>query len=164
MGHKSGISKVNVYHKEAPFVSPRKGRDHKLQVAAAHAKFLFEMSQPLTYARMAFSYKNEKGFIIPGSKYIGPFNKIPQDLSHKKDQPKTYGDSLAYLHDKSYSEYKDAGVASKDLYLGWADSDQRLMDASRKDLTNTDALATFYGMAGKKAIHKVFHTKRIRDR
>ncbi len=99
--------------------------------------------------------KTGQGYILPGSKYIGPGN--PLNLG----KPMSRGDRLAMYHDRSYHTYLKAGVSPYDLYTGFADSDQRLMNKS--DKATAEGFTTYYGMGAKKAANRTGLTKRIRD-
>ena len=140
---------------------------HKSQVAAAHikahAKFGAIVANPKTYYDVYKSNKRGEGFVLPGSRYIGPGKTIPEQITEAKDRPKSAADAYAYAHDKSYSRLEEAGHKPWDIYTGFHESDQKLIDQSRKTMTNPHSLVTYYGMHGKKLLNKTGLTKSFSD-
>ena len=96
-----------------------------------------------------------KGFVLPGSKYIGPGNEM------NKGKPVDEADANAYQHDKDYDAYLKKGHKAKHVYTGWSDADERLLKNTKADTPN--GLAVNLGMGAKKLLHKTGLTKRIRD-
>jgi hypothetical protein len=128
---------------------------HGAQVAGATASLAARVTNPYNVAKTAVNAARGKGLVLPGSNYIGPGN----EMIGKK--PTSKNDEAAFKHDTDYGDYLKAGVKAKDLYGGFSDADQRLMD--RADLTKYDGVAAYAGMGIKKLKHKITGSKRIKD-
>ena len=122
-------------------------------------KLFKRVSNPIKLAKAIGGAARGKGFVLPGSKYIGPGNPM------NRGSPKSKADALAYQHDVDYADYLKAGVKKKHLYTGYSDADARLMKESKKHLADDpSAIATYAGMGAKKLLNKTGLTKRIRDK
>ncbi len=115
------------------------------KVGAAVAGVVADLHNPIKMGKVVVDGVRGKGWVYPGSKYIGPGNEM--DLG----KPKSSADAAAYEHDVAYGNYLDKGVSKKKLYLGFSKADQKLMDKS--DLTTTHGVATYGGMALKKGLY-----------
>jgi hypothetical protein len=125
------------------------GMPYIRDVAKAHVELGTTMLDPKTYIQMVKDYKRGKGIIFPGSRYIGPFNPMPEGGITEEWMPTSRGDYSAYLHDRDYGRYLEEG---KTPYTRFSEADQRMIDRAMKDLSSAESLATFYGMTGRKAI------------
>lgn len=107
------------------------------------------LANPINQAKTIVNAARGKGLVLPGSKYIGPGNSL------NRGKPKSKADAAALQHDKDYDATikKHGNKIKKKLYLGFSDADQRLMN--RSDITTPDGLATWGGMAIKKAGYKL---------
>lgn len=128
---------------------------HGAKIAGATASLAARVTNPVNIAKIAVNAARGKGVVLPGSNYIGPGN----EMIGKK--PTSKNDEAAFKHDTDYGDYLKAGVSKKDLYGGFSDADQRLMD--RADLTKYDGVAAYAGMGIKKLKHKITGSKRIKD-
>lgn len=135
---------------------------YKTKVLKAAGSLVKDLMNPTYAATVYRGYKDGKGIVVPGHKYIGPGNPLPEKLGAEKDKPVNKADYSAYLHDNEYDRYKSAGIKDKDVYLGFSDADKRLMD--RSDLTDKSGLITYLGMGFKKGLWKAGVGKRIRDK
>lgn len=140
-----------------------KSTKDKLRRAVAYTKVAATLTNPLTYAISADRYRRGKGFTLPGSVYIGPYNKVPAGgVIHKKSEiPKSRGDALALEHDLSYGNYIRSGVNPTDLYTGYSDADRRLLHEADDRSYHGAVLKT--GMLAKKGLYKLGIGSRIRD-
>ena len=127
------------------------------KVGVAAAKLGARLSNPVNQAKFVAQGVQGKGWVLPGSKYIGPGNAM--DLG----KPKSSADAAAYQHDLDYDASLKDGVKPFQLYAGFSDADQRLM--KRSDVTTPDGLATYGGMMAKKIGHKLnpWSGKRLRN-
>lgn len=126
------------------------------QVGLAAVELGQKLLNPINQVKFAHKAIKGEGFVLPGSKYIGPGNRM--DLG----KPTSSADAAAYQHDKDYDAMIKKGIPKKKVYLGFSDADQRLMD--RSDVTTSDGLATYLGMGGKKLLYKAGLTgKKTRD-
>ena len=125
------------------------------KVAKAGAILTARVTNPLRQAKFVVDALRGKGFVLPGSKYIGPGNEM------KKGKPVDAADAAAYQHDVDYDNYMKAGHKAKDVYLGYSDADERLL--KKADMTTPNGLAAGLGMLAKKGLHKITGSKRIRD-
>lgn len=125
------------------------------KVAGATASLAAKVTNPINVAKTVVNAARGKGVVLPGSNYIGPGN----EMIGKK--PTSKNDEAAFKHDTDYGDYLKAGVSKKDLYGGFSDADQRLMD--RADLTKYDGVAAYAGMGIKKLKHKITGSKKIKD-
>lgn len=125
------------------------------KVASAAAQLAARMTNPVGQARMAAGVARGKGLTLPGSNYIGPGNPMNRKIKSK-------GDALAKQHDKDYERYLKAGYSKKNVYSKFSDADARLMKKS--NVTTPEGIATYAGMAAKKALHKTGLTgKKLKD-
>lgn len=122
-------------------------------------KLAKRVTNPLALAKVVKTAAKGEGIVLPGSKYIGPGNRMD------KGTPTSRADALAYQHDIDYDNYIKAGVPAKKVYTGYSDADSRLRSQARKTMhKDPNALAAFAGMSAKKLLAKSGLTKRIRDR
>jgi hypothetical protein len=130
-----------------------------------HAKLYNHVSNPLTYAKIGVSYARHKGAVLPGSKYIGPWNPLPpsQDaVEHSKRwRPKNALDASALEHDRAYDGYLKRGVRATKLYTGYSHADRVLLNKSKEHLSTPHGLAVFYGMEAKRLGAHIGLTKKI---
>lgn len=125
-------------------------------VAKGGAAAIGTVANPVNRAKFYANAARGKGFVFPGSKYIGPGNEM------NKGAPTSQADANAFQHDVDYDEYIKKGVSKKNVYLGYSDADERLL---KKTKANTAAgFAVNVGMMGKKLLNKTGLTKRIRDK
>lgn len=106
--------------------------------------------------KMLIDAARGEGMVLPGSKYIGPGNRM------NKGKPKDKNDAAAYQHDVDYDNYIKKGVKKKHVYTGFSDADKRLM--KKADLTKPSGVAVYGGMKAKQVLNKLGLTKRIRDK
>lgn len=126
------------------------------KVGVAAVRLVHKINNPFNLAKMVHGAATGKGLVLPGSKYIGPGNPL------NRGKPTSSADAAARLHDYDYDRLLKSGVKAKKLYVGFSEADQRLM--KRSDVTTPEGLATFGGMALKKALYKLGLTgKKIRD-
>lgn len=117
------------------------------KVGVAAVGLAHKLTNPINQLKFAAKAATGGGFILPGTKYIGPGNAM--DLG----KPVNAADAAAYQHDKDYDNMiNNVGKSKAKVYWGFSDADQRLMD--RSDVTTTDGLATYLGMAPKKLINR----------
>lgn len=119
------------------------------KVGVAAARLGARLANPINQAKTVANAVRGKGVVLPGSKYIGPGNSL------NRGKPKSSADAAALQHDKDYDATikKHGNKIKKKLYLGFSDADERLM--KRSDITTPDGLATWGGMAIKKAGYKL---------
>ena len=125
------------------------------KVAGATASLAARVVNPLNVTKTVVNAARGKGVVLPGSNYIGPGNEM------NGQKPTSKNDEAAFKHDTDYNDYLKAGVSKHDLYGGFSDADQRLMQ--RADLTKYDGVAAYLGMGIKKIKHKLTGSKRIKD-
>lgn len=126
-----------------------KGVKKAAKVGVAAARLGARLANPINQAKTVVNAARGKGLVLPGSKYIGPGNSL------NKGKPKSSADAAALQHDRDYDATikKHGNKIKKKLYLGFSDADERLM--KRSDITTPDGLATWGGMALKKAGYKL---------
>jgi hypothetical protein len=144
--------------KKAPAIA--KKAKYAGQVGITAARLASRVANPKNIAKMAAQKATGKGLVLPGSKYIGPGNKM------NKGKPTSKADADAYQHDIDYDNYlKQGKVKSSTVYTGYSDADERLLKSSKKRMhKDPNALAATLGMGGKKLLNKIGLTKRIRDK
>lgn len=125
------------------------------EVGVAGAKLAGRLANPVRQAKFAVDAARGEGFVLPGSKYIGPGNRMD------KGKPVNQADANAYQHDVDYDNYLKKGHKAKDVYLGYSDADQRLLKNTKAN--TPEGLAVVLGMGAKKLLNKTGLTKRIRD-
>ena len=125
------------------------------EVAKAGGALALRLKNPVNQAKFVYNAARGKGFVLPGSKYIGPGNEM------NKGKPVDQADANAYQHDVDYDNYIKKGHKAKDVYLGWSDADKRLLKNTKANTAS--GLAVNLGMLAKKALHRTGLTKRIRD-
>ncbi len=99
------------------------------------------------------------GIILPGSKYIGPGNRMGQGRGVDE------GDRIAKQHDKDYTALSDAG-AGKNVYTRYSKADERAFQKAKKTLgkkADAGALAVAAGMGAKKLANKIGLVKKLND-
>ncbi len=127
-----------------------------LKVGKAAVQLGAIAANPVNKAKFLYKGVKGEGWILPGSKYIGPGNRL--DLG----KPKNAADAAAYEHDLAYDRYLKRGKSKLKVYTGFSDADQKLM--KRSDVTTPHGLATYLGMTPKKALYKLGITgKKIKD-
>lgn len=132
-----------------------KGVAHKARIAKSAAILTARAMNPVRRAKFLATAAKGEGFVLPGSKYIGPGNRMD------KGKPVDQADANAYQHDIDYDNYLKKGHKARDVYTGWSDADDRLLKKTKADTPN--GLAVNLGMGAKKLLHKTGLTKRIRD-
>ena len=125
------------------------------EVGVAGARLAARVKNPINQAKFAYNAIRGKGFVLPGSKYIGPGNEM------NKGKPVDKADANAYQHDVDYDNYLKKGHKPLHVYTGWSDADKRLLKNTKANTPS--GLAVNLGMLAKKALHKTGLTKRIRD-
>lgn len=126
------------------------------RVARAGYKISKRVLKPRNIKKAMKDYKEGKGLVLAGSRYIGPGNPL------NAGEPLSKDDANAKQHDIDYDNYLKKGVKAKDLYLGYSDADKRLLD--KTSATTPEGFAITAGMGAKKIINKLGLTKRIRDK
>jgi len=121
----------------------------------AGASLAAKVGNPLNQAKFLTNAVRGEGFVLPGSKYIGPGNRM------NKGKPVDQADANAYQHDVDYDNYLKQGHKAKDVYLGYSDADERLLKNTKADTAS--GMAVNLGMLAKKGLNKLGLTKRIRD-
>lgn len=118
------------------------------KVGVAAVRLANKVTNPINQAKFVAKGLTGGGFVLPGTKYIGPGNRM--DLG----KPVNSADAAAYQHDLDYDDMINKHKKKKaKVYWGFSDADQRLMD--RSDVTTPDGLATFMGMGVKKGINRL---------
>ena len=125
------------------------------EVAKAGGVLAARVANPVGKAKFISNAVRGKGFVLPGSKYIGPGNEM------NKGKPTDQADANAYQHDIDYDNYLKKGHKAKDVYTGYSDADERLLKNTKANSAN--GLAVVLGMGAKKLLNKTGLTKRIRD-
>ena len=127
------------------------------KVGVAAARLANKVTNPINQVKGVVKAARGGGFVLPGTKYIGPGNRM--DLG----KPVNSADAAAYQHDLDYDRLiNKRGKKKAKVYWGFSDADQRLMD--RSDVTTPDGLATYMGMGIKKGINRLgLSGKQIRD-
>lgn len=113
------------------------------------------IANPKNQAKFISNAVRGKGFVLPGSKYIGPGNEMD------KGAPVDKADANARQHDIDYDNYLKQGHKAKDVYLGYSDADERLLKNTKADTAS--GMAVNLGMLAKKGLNKLGITKRLRD-
>lgn len=126
------------------------------EVGIAAGTLAARAANPVRRAKFVADAVRGKGFVLPGSKYIGPGNEM------NKGKPVDEADANAYQHDVDYDNYIKAGVKPRDVYTGYSDADERLLKNTKANTAN--GLAVVLGMGAKKLLNKTGLTKRIRDK
>lgn len=132
-----------------------KGAKYAGEVGIAAGTLAARAANPIRKAKFVADAVRGKGFVLPGSKYIGPGNSMD------KGKPVDQADANAYQHDVDYDNYLKAGVKAKHVYTGYSDADERLLKNTKANTAN--GLAVVLGMGAKKILNKTGLTKRIRD-
>lgn len=127
----------------------------QVKIAKSTAVLASRLANPINQAKFIRQGLKGKGWILPGSKYIGPGNDM--DLGKPVDKD----DAAAYEHDKEYDRYLKMGYKKKDVYLGYSDADERLL--KKTDYTTPGGIAIQLGIGAKKKLNKFGLNKRIRD-
>ena len=126
------------------------------EVGLAAGELARRVANPVNQAKFVKNAVTGKGMTLPGSKYIGPGNKM--DLG----APVNEADANAYQHDVDYDNYLKKGHSAKHVYTSYSDADERLL---RNTKANTaEGLAVNLGMLAKKGAWKLGLTKRLRDK
>ena len=125
------------------------------EVGKAGVDLARKIKNPYNAAKFVADAARGEGFVLPGSKYIGPGNKM------NKGAPVDEADANAYQHDIDYDNYLKKGHSKKDVYLGYSDADERLLKNTKANTAS--GLAVNLGMGAKKLLNKTGLTKRIRD-
>lgn len=126
---------------------------YALGIVKAHAKLGSVLANPKTYVQVAKGYRKGKGIVLPGSRYIGPFNPLPDQITEEW-LPKTPGDYSAYLHDRRYGMMIDAGYRANDIYLGYSRADEEMIGRAKQNLDDYQSLVGLYGIGAKQVISK----------
>lgn len=128
---------------------------HGAKVASAASRLGLRLANPVNRAKFVANAVRGEGFVLPGSKYIGPGNRMD------KGKPVNEADANAYQHDIDYDNYLKKGHKAFDVYTGYSDADERLLKNTKA--TTPEGLAVVAGMGIKKGLNKLGLTKRIRD-
>ena len=124
-------------------------------VAHATGQLALRLANPANRAKFIANAVRGEGFVLPGSKYIGPGNRMD------KGAPVNQADANAYQHDIDYDNYVKAGHKASDVYTGYSDADERLLKNTKAN--TPEGVAVVLGMGAKKLLNKTGLTKRIRD-
>ena len=152
-GVKSAIKKSpNIVKKVADVTKKAKYITDRVKAAGSLAK---TVANPKNQAKFVRDAIRGEGFVLPGSKYIGPGNRMD------KGKPVDQADANAYQHDVDYDNYLKKGHKAKDVYLGYSDADERLLKNTKANTAS--GMAVNLGMLAKKGLNKLGLTKRIRD-
>lgn len=116
-----------------------------VKIAKAGVELTKRMTNRKNITKILKDGRAGKGWVLPGSNYIGPGNPMNRKVLSK-------GDGLAKKHDQAYERYLKAGVTKKRVYGGFSDADKTLMRKS--DKTTAEGLATYGGMKAKHLAHK----------
>lgn len=143
---KGGVSKAKAVAKKAKYAG---------EVGMAGVKLAAKVANPVSKAKFLVNAARGEGFVLPGSKYIGPGNKM------NKGKPIDQADANAYQHDLDYDAYLKKGHKARHVYTGYSDADERLLKNTKANTAS--GLAVNLGMGLKKVLNKVGFTKRIRD-
>lgn len=135
----------------------KKGVKVGLGVAKATAKLGKQIMNPKYVYKSAKKAVKGEGFILPGTKYIGPMNRM--DLG----KPTGRGDAVAYQHDKDYDNLLKKGAKKQNVYLGYSKADKRALKRGWKlaKKGNAGGLAVAAGMGAKALLHKTGLTKKF---
>lgn len=125
------------------------------EVGLAGVKLAARVRNPVRQIKFLVDAARGEGFVLPGSKYIGPGNRMD------KGKPVNEADANAYQHDLDYDAYLKKGHKARDVYMGYSDADERLMKKTK--MNTPEGLAVNMGMGLKKILNKTGLTKRIRD-
>lgn len=126
------------------------------EVGLAAADLAQRVVNPINRVKFAAKALKGEGFVFPGSKYIGPGNRM--DLG----EPVNEADANAYQHDIDYDNYLKQGHSPFHVYTSWSDADKRLLEKTKAN--TAEGLAVNLGMLAKKGLFKLGLTKRLRDR
>lgn len=83
-----------------------------------------------------WTFIKKRGLVVPGYKYLGPFNSLD------KGQPVNKTDAAAYKHDKRYGELQAAGI---NPYVTYNDADEEFMRDVGDDFGGRIGKAVFAG-------------------
>lgn len=134
----------------------KKGVTKKLKVFEAAIGLGVKVNNPKNALKFLKNGAKGKGWLFPGSKYIGPGNEMNKGL------PTSSSDAAARDHDLEYGNYLKRGVKPKHLYKGFSDADERLIKRTKP--TTPEGLTVQMGMRIKKAAYKAGLTgSKIRD-
>lgn len=92
-------------------------------------------------------WRQDGAIVYPGSRYIGPGNKL--DEGH----PRFHNDHLAYVHDHQYDELEKKGV---NPYFTWNEADREMLSKTQFNTPSGAAIGLFIG--GK----RIFPTDRTK--
>lgn len=99
-------------------------------------------------AKSLFDRTKEKGAVLPGSEYIGPFNPVP--ISAAKDA----GEQAAKTHDVNYGNLikfaQENYISQKDFTERVHEFDQQAIDEFESDWQSTGNWRSFVGKHGLK--------------
>ncbi len=131
----------------------------KAQTLNTARKLNQQSLNPKALAGVAKGAIKGEGVVLPGSKYIGPGNKM------NKGKPNSKADAYAFQHDIDYDDYIKAGVKPSKVYTRYSDADDRLRKRSQQHATkDPHAMATYLGMSAKKKLHDWGVVGKVRDR
>jgi hypothetical protein len=126
-----------------------------LKVVKAAVGLASTLLNPINHYRMAKNKLQGKGYLYPGTHYLGPGNPL------NNGPPTSDADRIAQQHDYDYDRLIKAGHSKRRVYGGFSDADQRAMDKS--DVTTSQGLALYAGMGAKKILSKITGSKTIKD-
>jgi len=126
------------------------------KVGASALGVVSDFMNPIKLGSVVVKATQGKGFVYPGTKYIGPGNPLHQG------KPVSKGDAVAMQHDYDYDRLLKKGVKPYKLYTGFSEADKRAM--KQADVTTKHGLVIYSGLGVKKGLYKLGVTgKLIRD-
>jgi hypothetical protein len=128
---------------------------HGAKVGKAAVQLASRLANPINQVKFAAKAAKGEGFVLPGSKYIGPGNRM--DLG----APVDVADANAYQHDIDYDNYIKSGIPKHKVYLGYSDADKRLQE--KTPWTTPNGLAVQLGMGIKQLANAAHLTPYVKD-
>jgi hypothetical protein len=116
------------------------------KIGTAAGELASRLVDPKNQYKFLSDAASGKGFILPGSKYIGPGNSL--DLG----TPLSSDDAAAMKHDYAYDRLLKQGVKPTRLYLGYSDADKVLLKET--NFTTPEGIAIQLGIGAKKLAYK----------
>jgi hypothetical protein len=149
------LAPATVNLKNAASRSKHTNRVKKGGLLKAGLNLAASVANPLNVVKSVKKAVKGEGLVLPGSKYIGPGNKM------NLGKPRNRGDALAYQHDKDYDSMLAKGAKKSDVYLGYSNADARALKGAWREAKRGSggALAVAAGMGLKKLGHSIGLTR-----